>query len=246
MEIIQITDLHISKDKSDSKHDCVPYERLAKVLEHISTNHSQNSNLVITGDLSSDFTHESYKNISSLLKQFEFNVSILPGNHDDLHMMKLICDDQISLESLHCENKYFSIFNFDTHIQDKVRGFINKREIQNLENKLLTNRTNIIIFCHHPLIKVNSEWIDMNITENNNLLVQLMLKHNDIRFNVFSGHVHQEFYKRIKNVCFYTSPSTCYQFEAQSDNFNVDRSLGNGYRVIALNGNTLNTNVIRL
>ena len=246
MEIIQITDLHISKDRSDSKHDCVPYERLAKVLEHISANHSQNSNLVITGDLSNDFTHESYKNISSLLKQFKFNVSILPGNHDDINMMKLICDDQIRLESLHCENKYFSIFNLDTHIQDNVRGVINKREIENLENKLWANRTNVIIFCHHPLIKVNSQWIDMNITENNNLLVQFMLKHNDIRFNVFSGHVHQEFYKRINNVRFYTSPSTCYQFEAQSDNFNVDRSLGSGYRVISLHDDTLNTDVIRL
>ena len=246
MEIIQITDLHISKDKSDSKHDCVPYERLAKVLEHISANHSQNSNLVITGDLSSDFTHESYKNISSLLKQFEFNVSILPGNHDDLNMMRLICDDQISLESLRCENKYFSIFNFDTHIQDNVRGVINQKEIENLDNQLSANRTNVIIFSHHPLIKVNSEWIDMNITENNNLLVQFMLKQNDITFNVFSGHVHQEFYKRINNVCFYTSPSTCYQFQAQSDNFNVDRSLSNGYRVISLHGNTLTTSVIRL
>ena len=246
MEIIQITDLHISKNRSESKHDCVPYERLAKVLEHISANHSQNSNLVITGDLSNDFTHESYKNISSLLKQFKFNVSILPGNHDDINMMKLICDDQIRLESLHCENKCFSIFNFDTHIQDNVRGVINKREIENLENKLWANRTNVIIFCHHPLIKVNSQWIDMNITENNNLLVQFMLKHNDIRFNVFSGHVHQEFYKRINNVRFYTSPSTCYQFEAQSDDFNVDRNLGSGYRVISLHDDTLNTDVIRL
>ena len=246
MEIIQITDLHISRDKNDSKHDCVPYERLAIVLEHINANHSQNSNLVITGDLSSDFTHESYKNISSLIKQFEFNVSILPGNHDDLNMMKLICDDQIRLESLHCENKYFSIFNFDTHIQDNVRGVINKREIENLESELLVNRTNVIIFSHHPLLKVNSDWIDMDIAENNNSLIQFMLKHNDIRFNVFSGHIHQEFNKRINNVCFYTSPSTCYQFETQSENFNVDRSLGNGYRVISLHGNALNTHVIRL
>ena len=173
MEIIQITDLHISKDKSDSKHDCVPYERLTKVLEHISANHSKHSNLVITGDLSSDFTHESYKNISSLIKQFEFNVSILPGNHDDLSMMKLICDDQIKLESLDCKNKYFSIFNFDTHIQDNVKGVINQREIENLDNQLSANRTNVIIFCHHPLIKVNSEWIDMNITENNLSLIHI-------------------------------------------------------------------------
>ena len=246
MEIIQITDLHISKDKSESKHDCVPYERLAKVLEHISANYSQDANLVITGDLSGDFTHESYKNIRFLIKQFGFNVSILPGNHDDLNIMRLICDDQIRLESLHCENKDFSIFNFDTHIQDNVRGFIKKREIQNLENKILANRTNVIIFTHHPLIKINSEWIDMNLTENNNLLIQFMLKYNDIKFNIFSGHVHQEFNKTINNMNFHTSPSTCYQFTAQSDKFNVDRGLSNGYRVITLHGNTLNTNVIRL
>ena len=246
MEIIQITDLHISKDKSESKHDCVPYDRLTKVLEHISVNHSQNSNLVITGDLSSDFTHESYKNISLLIKQFEFNVSILPGNHDDLNMMKLICDDQIRLESLHCQNKYFSIFNIDTHIRDNVRGVIHENEIQNLEGKLLANRANAIIFTHHPLIKVNSAWIDVDITENNNLLIQLMLRHSDIKFNVFSGHIHQEFYKRIHNIQFYTSPSTCYQFEPQSDEFNVDRRVSNGYRVITLHGNTLNTAVVRI
>ena len=159
---------------------------------------------------------------------------------------RLICDDQIRLESLHCENEYFSIFNFDTHIQDNVRGFIKRVDIQNLKSKLSANRTNIIIFTHHPLIKINSEWIDMNITENNNLLIQFMLKYNDIRFNVFSGHVHQEFYKRIDNMSFYTSPSTCYQFKAQSDKFDVDRSLSNGYRVISLNGKIMNTKVIRL
>ncbi|GIR42562.1 MAG: hypothetical protein CM15mP53_04780 [Ectothiorhodospiraceae bacterium] len=146
MEIIQITDLHISKDKSDSKHDCVPYERLTKVLEHISANHSKHSNLVITGDLSSDFTHESYKNISSLIKQFEFNVSILPGNHDDLSMMKLICDDQIKLESLECKSKYFSIFNFDTHIQDNVKGVINQREIENLGEPIISKQNKCYYF----------------------------------------------------------------------------------------------------
>ena len=92
--------------------------------------------IVITGDLSSDFTEESYKNIRDLLKQFRFNVSILPGNHDDLKLMRSICDDQISLESVYCENQSFSIFNFDTHIQDNVRGYLNNEEIQNLDEHL--------------------------------------------------------------------------------------------------------------
>ena len=79
--------------------------------------------LIITGDLSSDFTEKSYENIKYLLKQYTFNVSILPGNHDDLKMMEKICDDQITLKSLECVNKPFVIFNFDTHVRDKVRGY---------------------------------------------------------------------------------------------------------------------------
>ena len=246
MNLIQITDLHISKNKDESKHNCKPYERLANVLEMIEDEYADGCNIVITGDLSSDFTEESYKNIKGLLKQFRFNVSILPGNHDDLKLMRSICDDQISLESVYCENQSFSIFNFDTHIQDNVRGYLNNDEIQNLDEHLSKSKSKVVIFTHHPIIMVGSEWIDKNITENNNLLLQLMLRHNDTSFHIFSGHVHQEFYKRISNIEFHTSPSTCYQFKAKSEKFCIDNELHNGYRVIALRGNVLETRIVRL
>ena len=246
MDLIQITDLHISQDKEECKHDCKPYERLAAVLERIEDKYSDKCNLVITGDLSSDFTEKSYENIRGLLKQFAFDVSILPGNHDDLRMMEKICDNQITLKPFICNEGPFSIFNFDTHIQDNVKGYLNEREIKNLADYLLGNKSKIIIFTHHPIIKVDSEWIDMNITKNNNILIQLMLSHNETSFYIFSGHVHQEFYKRISNIEFYTSPSTCYQFKAKSKEFHIDEELGNGYRVISLRDNTLNTNVVRL
>ena len=58
MDLIQITDLHVSKDKEADKHDCKPYERLAAVLEQIKEKYSEKCNLVITGDLSSDFTQK--------------------------------------------------------------------------------------------------------------------------------------------------------------------------------------------
>ena len=246
MDLIQITDLHISKNKDESKHDCKPYEKLINILEHIKTEYPEECNLIITGDLSSDFTEKSYQNIKDLLKQFKFNVSILPGNHDDLEMMRKICDDQITLRSIECVNKPFAVFNFDTHVQDNVRGYLNIKEIKNLEKHLSENKSKVIIFTHHPIIKVGSEWIDNNITENNNVLIQLMLKYHDTSFHIFSGHVHQSFYKRINNIEFHTTPSTCYQFKVKSQEFCVDKILSNGYRVIALRGNTLKTNVIRL
>ena len=73
-----------------------------------------------------------------------------------------------------------------------------------------------------------------------------MLRHNDTSFHIFSGHVHQVFYKKINNVEFYTTPSTCYQFKSKSDKFCVDKDGSYGYRVIALHGNSLDTKVVRL
>ena len=246
MKIIQISDLHISRHVGESKHNCTPYDLLVSVLDNINTSHSDLSGLVITGDLSNDYTPESYQNIRSLLKRFKFEVRILPGNHDDISMMRNICDDQIRMDAFQFSDKDLMLYNCDTHIQDKARGFVKTSEVKDLSEKLLSDKSRVLLFTHHPIVKINSEWIDQNTTENNNLLIQLMLRHSKTSFAVFSGHVHQEFYKKINNIEFYTSPSTCYQFLSNSDQFGIDNKLTCGYRVISVHGNTLKTEVIRL
>ena len=246
MKIIQISDLHISRHSGELKHNCTPYELLVSVLDNINTSHSDLSGLVITGDLSNDYTPESYQNIRSLLKRYKFKVRILPGNHDDISMMRDICDDQIRMDAFQFSDKDLMLYNFDTHIQDRAKGFIKTSEVVDLAEKLLVDKSRVLLFTHHPLVKINSEWIDRNTTENNNLLIQLMLRHSKTSFAVFSGHVHQEFYKKINNIEFYTSPSTCYQFLSNSNQFGIDSKLTCGYRVISVDGNTLKTKVVRL
>ena len=246
MDIIQITDLHISRNQLAQKHDCMPFERLEQTLEDIQSRYPAADNLTITGDLSNDYSMESYLNIKRLLNKYKFNVSILPGNHDDIDMMRKICDEKINLNPIKSKNERFTVFNFDTHIENQVRGTIKREELKSLKDELGLYKEQVVVFTHHPLLKINSSWIDANITENNNLLIQLMLKYSSTLFHVFSGHVHQEFYKKIDNIGFYTSPSTCYQFKKESEQFSIDRRLTNGYRVISLHGNSLETYLVRL
>ena len=68
----------------------------------------------------------------------------------------------------------------------------------------------------------------------------------DLLFFIFSGHVHQEFHHKINNVEFFTSPSSCYQFKSETDDFAIDKDVSYGYRVISLHGNSLDTKVVRL
>ena len=70
------------------------------------------------------------QNIKTLLKQYQFQISLLPGNHDDLNNMIGICDDQISLDRINIKNSNFSAHNIDTHIQDNVQGCIKDNDMK--------------------------------------------------------------------------------------------------------------------
>ena len=122
------------------------------LLNEIKNNHGNNANLVITGDLSSDYSKKSYENIKTSLKQYDFKISLLPGNHDDLKIMKDICDDQIFLDPIKINNSNFIAINIDTHVQDNVQGYIKENELEKIENKIIPHIT--IIVCGFETVQV--------------------------------------------------------------------------------------------
>ena len=248
MEMIQITDLHITKDIENIKNDCKPYQTLSNTLKHIEHHHSNVKDVVITGDLSNDYTRESYMIIRNLLKKYQSTFYILPGNHDKLEHINTICDEQITTNSIDLSMSKTLVYNFDTHVPGKINGHLKKIQIDELSKKLQNcmGMNKVIIFTHHPIIEIGSEWIDEHISENSEELIQLMLSHTDKEFKIFSGHVHQEFNYIKNNIEFFTTPSTCYQFKNQSENFALETNLSYGYRVITLHDNSIRTKVLRI
>tara|TARA_B100001063_G_C16652838_1_gene496880 strand:+ start:107 stop:853 length:747 start_codon:yes stop_codon:yes gene_type:complete len=248
MEIIQITDLHITRDIEYIKNNCKPYHTLSYTLEHIEKHFPKVKDIIITGDLSNDYSVESYQNIKALLKSYEFIINILPGNHDSLEHIQAICDNQITTDPIDLRMFSTIVYNFDTHVPGKINGHLKKIQIQELEDKLKSNAgtDKVLLFTHHPLTRVNSEWIDNHICENNDELIELMLSYSNKEFKIFSGHVHQEFNYRKNNIEFFTTPSTCYQFKRQSKDFALEDKLSYGYRVITLHDNSIKTKVVRI
>ena len=248
MEIVQITDLHITRDIGNIKNNCKPYLTLSNTLKHIKEHYPQVKDIVITGDLSNDYSQESYVVIKDLLKIYAFDIFILPGNHDSLDCIQAICYNQISTKSIDLRPFNILTYNFDTHVPGKINGHLKRTQIDELRNKLNSNASidKIIIFTHHPVAKINSKWIDKHICENSDELLELMLSHDNKEFKIFSGHVHQEFDYKKNNIEFFTTPSTCYQFKKQSEDFALEDNLSYGYRVIELHDNNIKTKVIRI
>ena len=136
MEIIQITDLHITKDIENIKNNCKPYFTLSNTLKHIEEHYPQVKDIVITGDLSNDYSQESYVVIKDLLKIYKFDIFILPGNHDNIDSIQAICDDQISTDSIDLRPFNILAYNFDTHVPGKIYGHLKRKQIDELKNKL--------------------------------------------------------------------------------------------------------------
>lgn len=247
MDIIQITDLHISKDINQKKHNCMPYHSLTDTLSAIRFKHNI-KNLIITGDLSSDYSLESYMHIKHLLAKYPFKITLLPGNHDDLNNMKMILDKQISFQNIDLSDLKILTYNFDTHIPGKIAGRLKTSDIKNLVQQLNNHEkiNHVVIFAHHPIVPIGSKWIDKHICENSELLIETLQSYKNLEFKIFCGHVHQDSYLKANNIEFYTTPSTCYQFKPYSDDFDIDESLSYGYRVISLHDTSINSEVIRV
>ena len=129
--MIQITDLHITKDIENIKNDCKPYQTLSNTLRHIEQHHSNIKDVVITGDLSNDYSKESYMIIRNLLKKYHSTFYILPGNHDKLEHIKAICDDQITTNSIDLSTSKTLVYNFDSHIPGKTNGHLKRIKLSN-------------------------------------------------------------------------------------------------------------------
>ena len=89
INIIQITDPHLTKDKNTEIKTCKTYSSFKRVVHWIDKNEKPNF-ILVSGDISGDGSAESYllyKNkIESLKKPF-FSI---PGNHDNRDNFKLI------------------------------------------------------------------------------------------------------------------------------------------------------------
>ena len=84
MNIVQITDLHIVKDKEGRINNFNTFQAASEVVRHVAKHQKNIDYLILTGDISDDGTQESYENLREILSPVEQKVLVMPGNHDSL------------------------------------------------------------------------------------------------------------------------------------------------------------------
>ena len=246
-KIIQITDLHLNKSKEMISNGVNTLDSAKMVIEKIRNNEKDMDCLILSGDLSNDYSMESYNHLMHILKEFKQPIYLMSGNHDSPSILKALTNGKnIFFKSFECFNNW-GVFMFNTKKENSPNGLLNIEELDYFD-KVLENELyeNIIIFLHHHPVPIGSASMDSMIIENAELLTDRIKKYNKIKV-VSWGHIHNVFCLDMGSAKLFSTPSTCYQAKEKSENFIIDPEALPGYRKITLNvDGSFDTEVIRV
>lgn len=249
LRVLQLTDFHIFSDPEKNFFGIPTYYTLKDILQKISDLKIKFDYMIITGDLTSDETIESYQNVKKILGNYVSKSLIIPGNHDDRNFIREVFPECIQTTSgpinFSVSTDSWELIGIDTHLPGELYGYMSSETIPWLKNLLDNNlEKSIVIFLHHPPFPVQSRWVDTLKLKNSLEFFDIIKNYPNIRI-ISCGHVHQEFSGVYENISLLTSPSTGLQFKKGSDMLECE-SLAPGFRLFQLDENMWNTEIIRL
>lgn len=239
MKIIQITDLHLGT-KDQRPYDIDVRKNFTDILREVRT--EEPDHLVISGDLCFDMGDPTiYKWVKNRLALQKFPWSIITGNHDDTKMLS----DVFEFDHLLTDDELFfakKIGKTTCLFLDTAKGFCREAQLNWLRRQLRNHKKELILFMHHPPIKVGMPFMDSKHAFKDIKTLKPLLLEYPSNLHIFCGHYHIDKTVRLKNLTINVTPSCFYQLNQQSPEFKVDHHRI-GMRVIEVTGESVRSYV---
>ena len=231
--LIQVTDSHLFETEAGKLLGMNTQSSLKAVLDLIRAEQPAIDLILATGDLAQDGSVLAYQYLHSELARFNCPQHWLPGNHDErANMLKVVSADKEMFPVIDLGN--WQIIMLDSQVVGSVHGRFAESELALLQRALnAAPAKHTLITMHHHPIPAGCKWLDTQQIKNSAEFLRIVAAHNNVKA-VLWGHVHQDRNELIKGVRYMSTPSTCVQFEPDSDDFSVDKEAP-GYRKLVLN-----------
>lgn len=245
LNILQLTDLHLSADKHKTVAGINCYDGFNNALKQALAEPIECDLILLTGDLVNEIKPVIYDYIFDKLQATGIPFACIAGNHDvtDVHNPNtpfeqrefIACTPDHRLLNQHCiESEHWQLLLINSSVAGKVYGEIAQAEQDWLTQQLSNNDKPAIIVMHHHAIPMDSAWIDKHIIHNADEFWATIAPFNKQVKAVLSGHTHQASEQVYQGVINYTTPSTGYQFAPKQTDFDYDESATAGYRWLLL------------
>ncbi len=222
LRVLHLTDPHLFADPGGALRGTVTYASLAAVLEHYRQGDWRADIAVVTGDLIQDDSAAAYGHFRDLLGRLDIPVLCLPGNHDVRTFMREALSEPPFSYLGSTEAGGWLLVCLDSCVHGKAGGFLADAELDRLEAVIAAASARHVLVClHHPVVPMQSEWLDTVGLENAPEVLARLSRHEQIRGCIF-GHVHQDHVSRQAGIHVIATPSTCRQFRPRSPRFSLD------------------------
>ena len=230
--LVQLSDSHLFAEADGTLLGMNTRESLQKVIEQVLRQQPRIDLILATGDISQDGTLESYQQFRQMTAQIAAPARWSPGNHDEPQIMAQAAVQSALLESV-VDVGNWRVTLLDSAVPGSVPGYLQDDQLQLLARSLseAPERHHLVCFHHHP-VPVGCAWAEP-IGLRNPVAFFVVLDRFPQAGGVLWGHVHQEIDRERNGVRLMASPSTCIQFEPNSEDFKVGEQPP-GYRWLRL------------
>lgn len=246
ISVLQLTDIHLFAEETGSLLGVRTAESFKAVLESIVNQGMPFDFILVTGDISQDYSPESYQRFAHMIELLHAPVFFVPGNHDDSPLMyRMFASLGVHTQRhMICGRWQFVFLNSEVYAVP--HGWIQRSELNFLKECCDAHpELHTLVCVHHLPQLVHSRWLDTQTMHNQDEFNAFVKRMPNVRA-VLCGHVHQEFDKVLQGIRYISTPSTSIQFEPFSHNFSLDIA-GPGWRYLTLNTDgTMDTKVHRL
>lgn len=218
IRIAQISDTHLGQQPGYQLLGMDTDASFQHVLDLCDASERSPDLLLLSGDISNNGYEAAYHRLYKWLGARQ-NVVWLPGNHDNVTLMRRVCGERWFRPRVELGN--WQILSLDSSVPGEARGTLGDDQLAFLDQQLQQHADLYsLIALHHHVLPVGAAWLDEQLLSNQQAFFDVLSTYPQARA-VVSGHVHQTSDKVFNGIRVLTSPSTCVQFAPNSDEFLV-------------------------
>jgi 3',5'-cyclic-AMP phosphodiesterase len=250
INLVQVTDPHLFADPQVTLLGVNTADSLNAVLQQIGCLQSKPHLMLVTGDISQDYSADSYRQFVAAIGPLDLPCHYLPGNHDDPHVMRLHMQGERLFGQKRILAGNWQILMLDSTVRGRPGGYMSDAEMQLIDAAVAAEpERHLLLVMHHNPILVESRWLDQHWMVNGEQFLAHVSRYPQVK-GVLWGHVHQQldldYGGRQAPLRLMATPSTCIQFKPKSADFALD-VLQPGYRLLGLHPDgSMQTQVYRV
>lgn len=205
MLVAQISDIHAGPDSPS----LLTFERAIDWLKVF-----RPDALVLTGDLVDDGWQQGYRQIAEGLQALDFPTYLLPGNGDDLSVMRAELAEvgrwggtsgAMHFQAAHDD---VTLIGVDVTVAGQSHGDI-RPHLSWLKSTLADVATPFLLFMHQPPFGIGIDVLDQVGCRNGNVLLELLNAGRCPPLGILCGHVHRPVSSRAGLIALQTCGSLC-------------------------------------